>query len=63
MINNEDFGMLLYLLDQYSVKGVVAALSVAALIKADQLSDLGLKERALELANGSDHLHGMLDNL
>lgn len=60
---NSDFNVLCSLLEQYPLKEVILGLALAAKVKADELSDLGLKERAAELANGSDHLHDVAVDL
>lgn len=55
-MTKEDISVLKKLINNYSIDEVIHNLSIIASFQADELSDMGLKERAINLANVSDHL-------
>lgn len=60
MIEN-DQELLLSLVKEYSAKDMVSALATAFKDHADGISDLGLKEQAVEYAEASELLDELID--
>ncbi len=53
----EDINVLKMLADQYSADDIARELSDIFLNKANDASDMFLKEKAIEYANASEHLY------
>jgi len=57
----EDIYSLQTIVREYGTKGAVAGLMVALQRYADEMSDLGLKEKAIQAANMADVLRDIND--